>query len=128
MSLQATPISFTSNVQTSNTFKQPQKIINASRDPKSQQYFDDTYGLIYGPNSVYQIVWPFPVYSVTDNANEDMTYVDPNRQHFASLDTNEIQDKEEIFIGGVVPTSGGRPLFNPVHGKYKFKRPFKKIR
>ena len=125
---QAQPIAYSGNYHTSNTFTQPPKTLGKSRAPESAIYADRTYGLKYGPKSVYQIPWPFPVYSTTAEPNADMTYMDPGRPQTAYKDTGDFKDKEEVFIGGIVPTSAGLPLFDPTKSRFKFKRAYEKIR
>ena len=120
------PIAYTGNIHTSNTFNPPPKILGASRAPESSVYADNTYGLFYGPKSVYQVPWPFPVYSVTAPPNEDMKFVDPGRPNLRFMDSGDILDKEEIFIGGKGPSSGGIPLFDKTNSRFKFKRPYRK--
>ena len=126
--MQGSPIAYSGNIQTSNTFDKPPIVFGRSRAAESQVYADGTYGLHYGPKSIYQIPWPFPVFSTTDPPNEDRTFVDPGRVQMKFRDSGAIQDKEVIFIGGVVPTSGGIPIFNPHKVQYKFKRPYSKFR
>ena len=122
------PIAYSGNYHTGNLFTEPPKVLGKSRAPESAVYADRTYGLFYGPKSVYQIPWPFPVYSTTDPPNDVQTYIDPGRPQTAYLDKGDFQDKEEIFIGGVVPTSAGLPIFDPTKARFKFKRPYQKIR
>ena len=120
------PIAYSGNIHTSNLFSEPTHVLAKSRAPESQIYADNTYGLFYGPNSVYQVPWPFPVYSVTAPPNEDMKFVDPGRPNLRFMDSGDILDKEEIFIGGKGPSSGGIPLFDTTNARFKFKRPYRK--
>ena len=122
------PTAYSDNIHTSNLFTQPSTTLNKSRAPESAVYADDTYGLFYGPKSIYQIPWPMPVYSVTDPPNQSQKFIDAGRPLNANLSNSDFLDKEEIFIGGVVPTSAGIPLFDPTKARFKFKRAYQKIR
>ena len=120
------PTAYSGNIQTSNTFDPPSIVLGKSRSPESQIFFDGTYGLHYGPKSIYQVPWPFPVFSTTDPPNADLTFNDPGRIKIGYHDSGQFVDKEVVFIGGVVPTSAGIPLFDPHRVNYKFKRPYRK--
>lgn len=125
---QPDPIAYSGNYHTSNLFTQPPKTLGKSRAPESSVYADRTYGLKYGPKSVYQVPWPFPFYSTVAEPNDDLTHVDAGRPQTLFKDTGDFKDPEEIFVGGVVPTSAGLPIFDPTKARFKFKRPYEKIR
>ena len=117
---------YTDNENTSSNFIQQTSkntLISTSAEPKSNTYQDYTYGLNYGPNSIYQVPWPFPVFSETRAPNHDRAF------DSGGIDINyDTAEPENIFIGGVVPESGGHPIFDSSKIKYKFRRLYTKSR
>ena len=124
--MQGAPIAFSNNVHTGNNFATPPIVLGRSRAPESQIYTKNTYGLKFGPNSVYQIPWPMPVYSTTELPNHDRKFVDTAHETIQYLDTSAFKERELVFIGGKVPYSGTIPLFHKDKPRYKFKRPYSK--
>ena len=122
--MSGSPIAYSGNIQSSNNFDTPQIVLSSSRAPKSQILAKDTYGMYFGPKSLYQIPWPYPVFSTVAPPNNDLTHIGPGRVQYAYVD----EDPEEIFINKVVPTFQGIPIFNPHDVKFRFKRPFSKVR
>ena len=120
------PTRFVDNVTQGNNWTDESKTISSSRAPESAKYADDTYGLDYGPKSVYQVPWPYPVYSTIEAPNHINAQIDPLEGQIKYMDYSTEKDREEIFIGGKVPTSAGIPIFDPAKAKYKFRRPYSK--
>ena len=122
------PTRFVDNVTQGNNWVEENQKISSSRAPESAKYADDTYGLDYGPKSVYQVTWPYPVYSTIEAPNHINAHVDSLEGQVKYMDYSMEKDREEIFIGGKVPTSAGIPIFDPAKSKYKFRRPYSKSR
>ena len=122
--MQDMSIAYSGNIMTSNNYDQPPRVLSSSRAPESQIMADNTFGMHFGPKSLYQIPWPRPVFTTVKPPNNDLTHIDPGRTHLAYTD----EDPEVKFVNNVVPTFHGIPLFDPYDVKYKFKRPYSKVR